>query len=155
MGLGTWETVGQFTGTWLGASIALATVPVVAADGPLPFVDVAWLYANARNTNNLRKKGGMIGAAFDDLLDDEAPAGESWSSSTEQIPVATPQVEYKFTESGNKLPTFDKFLDFSNDFLPTNFEMDDYNFPQINITPVMTLLNLATKAKAQWPQWNS
>ena len=87
MALGTWEMVGQFTGTWLGATIMLATVPVVAVDGPLPFADVAWLYANARNTNRLRKEGGRIGAAVDDLLYDEAPAGESWSTSSEQIPV--------------------------------------------------------------------
>jgi hypothetical protein len=39
--------------------------------------------------------------------------------------------------------------------MPTNFDMDDYNFPQVDITPVMTLLNLAKEAKAQWPQWNS
>jgi hypothetical protein len=155
MGLGTWEMVGQFTGTWLGATIMLATVPVVAVDGPLPFADVAWLYANARNTNSLRKKGGMIGAAVDDLLDDEAPTGESWSTSSEQIPVETPQVEIEFNKAPSRLPTFDKVLDFSNDFMPTNFEMDDYNFPQVDITPVMTLLNLAKEAKAQWPQWNS
>tara|TARA_R110000824_G_scaffold101460_1_gene241085 strand:- start:1488 stop:1955 length:468 start_codon:yes stop_codon:yes gene_type:complete len=155
MALGTWEMVGQFTGTWLGATIMLATVPVVAVDGPLPFADVAWLYANARNTNRLRKEGGRIGAAVDDLLYDEAPAGESWSTSSEQIPVETPQVEIEFDKAPSRLPTFDKFLDFSEDFLPTNFDMDDYNFPQVDITPVMTLLNLATKAKAQWPQWNS
>ena len=158
-GMGYWEMSGQVVGGWLGATIWLASSPVMLGDGPAPGpADAAWYYANLRNTNALRKKGGMIGAGVDDLLaDDEAPAGESWSTSSSDTPVETPQVAYEFDNvPGVKMPTFDSFLNFSeNNFLPSDFNMDNYNFPQVDITPVVTLLNLAKEAKAQWPQWNS
>jgi len=123
--MGTWEGVGQITGTWLGAVVWMATVPVIAVDGPLPIADIAWVAANVRNTNYLRKQGGMIGEQLDAYLEDPITTpGESWGSS-----YVAPETSNKTsTAKFNKLPggldmNFDLFPNFNLDFGNVNFAL--------------------------------
>jgi hypothetical protein len=152
MALGTWEGVGQFTGTWLGAVMMLATVPVITVDGPLPIADYAWLYANARNTNNLRKKGGEIGAGLDDYLAEGAGStpGASWSTS----PIAPKTPSKKDTPYNfNKLPggsgiEFGSFLSF--DPMQYDFSHMEFNY-QVETVQDLTYIY----RNSEWPSWSS
>ena len=62
------EEAGQMAGLWVGLSLGIASMPVVALDGPLPFVDAAWLFATARMTKSAIDIGGNIGSTIDDLI---------------------------------------------------------------------------------------
>lgn len=160
--MGTWEAVGQFSGTWLGAVVALATVPVITIDGPLPIADLAWVAANARNTNNLRKRGGRIGAGIDDYLAED-PAVEAFVRVPPKFDVKTPTnnpTEYVF----NNLPagsgftmTMGSFLDFSN-LLPTSFEITYYSPEQaevvaLTIAPQFFMFPTSMR-ESKWLAWN-
>lgn len=63
--VGTWEKVGGTVGLGVGALYGYATLPVVLADGPLPFFDIAWAYSTARFTHRSVKAGRQIGKQFD------------------------------------------------------------------------------------------
>ena len=128
MAMGTWEGVGQITGTWLGAAIWMASAPVVVADGPLPIADAAWVYANARNTNYLRKKGGAIGEQVDNYFADPVEASEgTWGNgyiapqtSNKNKPTTLNTSGYG---SGLKMD-FDLFTGTGLDFSNIQFAMD-------------------------------
>jgi hypothetical protein len=62
------EQAGKIAGLWLGAVIAIATLPATALDGPLPVVDAAWAVSNFRLTRKLSEAGGNIGEYIDDRL---------------------------------------------------------------------------------------
>lgn len=63
-----WEEVGKVLGGLSGAALYSLTTPVTLIDGPLPFVDIAWLIAGARFTAKASKIGGMVGEFVDDQL---------------------------------------------------------------------------------------
>ena len=63
-----WEKVGRATGLSLGALLYATTAPVVLLDGPLPFVDVAWLWGGVRFTYSAANLGADIGQVIDDVL---------------------------------------------------------------------------------------
>lgn len=162
LALGTWEGVGQFTGVWLGAAMALATMPVVVVDGPLPIADTVWLYANVRNTNNLRRRGGIVGAQIDDLIADD-PVVEAFVRIPPEFDVKTPTdnpAEFVF----NNLPggsgidmSMGSFLDFSN-LMPTTFDMTYYSPEQakimtLEIAPQFYMFP-TTFRESKWPAWN-
>ena len=46
----------------------LATLPVVAVDGPLPFVDAAWAWSTYRVTRRAQQVGGAVGAEIDEII---------------------------------------------------------------------------------------
>jgi len=62
------EQVGEFVGVWFGMVYGLATLPVVAADGPLPFVDAAWAWSTYRVTRRAQQVGGAVGAEIDEII---------------------------------------------------------------------------------------
>tara|TARA_R110001592_G_scaffold329135_1_gene610839 strand:+ start:182 stop:547 length:366 start_codon:yes stop_codon:yes gene_type:complete len=62
------EQAGKVTGTWFGLVYGLATLPVVALDGPLPFFDAAWAFSTYRFTRRSTEVGGLIGKEIDDLI---------------------------------------------------------------------------------------
>ena len=63
-----WEKVGRATGLSLGALLYATTAPVVLLDGPLPFVDAAWLWGGVRFTYSAANLGADIGQVIDDVL---------------------------------------------------------------------------------------
>jgi hypothetical protein len=156
MALGTWEGVGQITGTWLGAVMWIASAPVVAVDGPLPIADVAWVAANIRNTNYLRKKGGLIGAELDDVLAEgtgSAP-GESWGAGYDTPEVSNKKdTPYVF----NKLPGGSGFkMDFE-------FSFDNWVIPPMDYQPLSVVAPIEeptpmkltyVERDSRWPFWN-
>jgi len=160
LALGPWEGVGQITGTWLGAVITLATVPVVAVDGPLPIADIAWLAANARNTNNLRKKGGAIGKGLDEYLASDEVV-EAFVETAPKIDVKTPTdnpSSYVF----NNLPAgsgiqMGSFLDLSYSY-PTTFDMTYYSPEQAEVVALTIAPSFymfpTTLRESKWPAWN-
>ncbi len=64
----SFEQVGEFVGVWFGMVYGLATLPVVAVDGPLPFVDAAWAWSTYRITRRAQQVGGAIGAEIDEII---------------------------------------------------------------------------------------
>jgi hypothetical protein len=62
------EEAGKIVGLWFGLVVAAATLPVTVVDGPLPFMDAAWLIASARITKSAIDVGGMIGEVIDDVI---------------------------------------------------------------------------------------
>lgn len=62
------EEAGKIAGLWFGLVVAAATLPVTVVDGPLPFMDAAWLIASARITKTAIDVGGHVGAFIDDSL---------------------------------------------------------------------------------------
>ena len=60
------EEVGQITGFWIGMVWGLATLPVVALDGPLPIMDAAWLAGWGAFTLRSIATGGKVGAYVDE-----------------------------------------------------------------------------------------
>jgi hypothetical protein len=157
MAMGTWETVGQITGTWLGAVIWAASAPVVVLDGPLPIADAAWMYANARNTNNLRKKGGMIGSSLDNVLADSSSSpGSSWGdSSLAPKTLSNEKIEFDFSGYGTGF-TMGSFLEFGLDFtgvpkyIPIVQEIQEV--AQEIKSSAMGLSY--TYRNSEWPEWN-
>jgi len=162
MALGTWEGIGQFTGTWLGISMWIATAPVIAIDGPLPIADAAWMYANMRNTNNLRKKGGLIGSGLDNYLAEPDEAIISFTTPELEIksPTKNP-TEYVF----DKLPEgsgfiMGSFLDFSGlkydfsglEFAPT-YTPEQAEVAALVIAPGFFMFP-STLRDSKWPAWN-
>lgn len=63
-----WEKVGRVVGGVAGVVVYSATVPVVLLDGPLPFVDAAWLWGGARFAYSTSKQGAKAGEFIDDTL---------------------------------------------------------------------------------------
>jgi len=63
------EEVGQLVGLWFGMVYGLATLPVVALDGPLPFLDAAWIISTARVTKTAIDIGGDVGSVIDRMLE--------------------------------------------------------------------------------------
>jgi hypothetical protein len=63
------EEAGKLVGLWFGLAVAAATLPVTVIDGPLPFMDAAWIIASARVTKTAIDLGGMTGAFIDELLE--------------------------------------------------------------------------------------
>ncbi len=63
------EEVGQLVGLWAGLGFGIATMPVVALDGPLPFMDAAWIISTARMTKTAIDAGGQVGAIIDEMLE--------------------------------------------------------------------------------------
>ncbi len=61
----TWEIVGGLVGAGVGIAFGYATLPVVAVDGPLPFLDLAWAYTTARISYRAIETGRTIGRQFD------------------------------------------------------------------------------------------
>lgn len=64
----TLEQVGEFVGIWFGMVYGLATLPVVAVDGPLPFLDAAWAWTTYRVTRRGQQVGGAIGKEIDEII---------------------------------------------------------------------------------------
>ena len=64
----TLEQVGEFVGIWFGMVYGLATLPVVAVDGPLPFLDAAWAWSTYRFTRRAQEVGGTIGREIDEII---------------------------------------------------------------------------------------
>jgi len=62
------EEAGKIVGLWFGLVVAAATLPVAALDGPLPFLDAAWLLTSARFTLKSVEMGGNIGEIIDDII---------------------------------------------------------------------------------------
>ena len=62
------EEAGKLVGLWFGLVVAAATLPVAALDGPLPFLDAAWLLTSARFTLKSVEMGGNIGEIIDDII---------------------------------------------------------------------------------------
>ena len=60
-----YETIGGYVGFGVGVAYGYATLPVIAADGPLPFMDLAWAYSTARITKRSVDTGRRIGKLFD------------------------------------------------------------------------------------------
>jgi hypothetical protein len=63
-----WEDIGRVVGFTTAAIIYATTAPVVMTDGPLPFVDAAWLWAGARFAHSGAKVGASAGEFVDDVL---------------------------------------------------------------------------------------
>lgn len=63
------EQVGEMTGLWIGMVWGIATLPVVALDGPLPIMDAAWLAGWGAFTLRAISVGGTVGAWIDDQLE--------------------------------------------------------------------------------------
>ena len=63
--MGTWEAVGGTVVLGVGVVFGYLTLPVVVADGPLPFLDIAWAYSTSRFTYRSIKGGRTIGKQFD------------------------------------------------------------------------------------------
>jgi len=63
------EEAGKLAGLWFGLVVAAATLPVTAVDGPLPFMDAAWLISSARITKTAIDVGGQIGSMIDSVVD--------------------------------------------------------------------------------------
>lgn len=161
MAMGTWETVGQISGTWLGVVMWTASAPVVALDGPLPIMDAAWVYANARNTNSLRKRGGRIGAGLDDILAEppSSSPGTSWGEGyTSPKTSTTENVEFDFSGYGTgfKMGSFMEFGEFALNFT---------GFPEY-IPIVQQIKEVAQEVQddamglkytyrdSRWPEWD-
>ena len=152
--MGTWETVGQISGTWLGAAIWMASAPVVVADGPLPFMDAAWMYANARNTNNLRKQGGAIGAGIDDVLakPPSTTPGTSWGEGyTSPKTSTTENVEFDFSKYGTgfKMGSFMEFGEFAG-FIPVVLEIQSVA-QEVSDNAMGLKYNYRN---SEWPEWD-
>lgn len=64
----SFEQAGKITGTWFGLVYGLATLPVVALDGPLPFFDAAWAFSTYRTTKRATEVGGIIGKEIDEII---------------------------------------------------------------------------------------
>ncbi|AXH79145.1 MAG: hypothetical protein [Circular genetic element sp.] len=63
------EEAGQLLGLWVGLGFGVVTAPVVALDGPLPFMDTAWIISTARMTKTAIDVGGQIGSIIDEMLE--------------------------------------------------------------------------------------
>ncbi|MDB4758686.1 hypothetical protein OAG22_03365 [Candidatus Poseidoniaceae archaeon] len=63
------EEAGQLVGLWVGLGFGIATMPVVALDGPLPFADAAWVISTARMTKTAIDVGGQVGEIIDRMLE--------------------------------------------------------------------------------------
>ena len=63
------EEAGKLVGLWFGLVVAAATLPVTVVDGPLPFMDAAWIIGSARFTKSAVDTGGLVGAYIDELLE--------------------------------------------------------------------------------------
>lgn len=61
----TYETIGGAVGLGVGVVYGYATLPVVIADGPLPFMDLAWAYGTARFTKRTIESGRRFGRMYD------------------------------------------------------------------------------------------
>lgn len=67
----TWGPAEEFGigfGLGVGVVFAVATFPVTAVDGPLPFVDVAWAASVYRTTQRSVAVGQKIGQAVDSKM---------------------------------------------------------------------------------------
>lgn len=156
MALGVWESVGQATGVWLGLSIwAAGAVPVGMTDGPLPFMDLAWMAANGRNTNNFRKRGGAIGASLDSYLADDEVV-EAFVRVPPEFDVKTPTnnpTELVF----NKIPAgfvMGSFLDFSNlGSMMSNYSPEQAQTLSLTMAPQFYMFP-TTLRESKWPAWN-
>ena len=62
------EEAGTLVGIWFGLVVAAATLPVTVIDGPLPFMDAAWVVGSARFTYKASQIGGRVGEKIDDLI---------------------------------------------------------------------------------------
>jgi len=62
------EEAGSMAGLWFGMAYGLATLPVVALDGPLPFLDAAWAFATFRVTRTAVSVGKEIGKTIDEVI---------------------------------------------------------------------------------------
>ena len=149
--MGYWEGAGQVVGVWLGASMMLATAPVIVMDGPLPIVDLVWLGANIKNTDRLRRRGGRLGKSLDDYLEGDAPSEEM----NKNLAVVSPEVGSDrgplAISTGAKIagvPSFDSFLKFDN--------LLTYDFSNIDFTqPTYTVQDLTyVNRNSSWPEWN-
>ena len=153
-GMGYWEFAGQVAGSWLGATVWLASSPVVLADGPQPGpVDAAWYYANIRNTNRLRKEGGLLGAQLDDYLATPLPPGESWGTGYVSPVSNRKDTPYVF----NKLP---EGTGINMDF---EFSFDNWVVPTMDYQPLSVTTTISEPTPIQltyverdsrWPDWN-
>ena len=65
-GMGTFETIGHYTGLGAGVLFGVATFPVTQADSPIigP-ADFAWFSATIRFTSQAQTVGREIGSQFD------------------------------------------------------------------------------------------
>jgi len=64
----SFEQVGEFVGIWFGMVYGLATLPVVAVDGPLPFLDAAWAWSTYRVARRAQQVGGAVGKEIDEII---------------------------------------------------------------------------------------
>jgi len=157
MAMGVWEGVGTVTGTWLGVSIwAAGAVPVGAVDGPLPFMDYAWVAANLKNTQRLAKGGGAIGKGLDEYLAG-APGsnpGESWGTGYD-IPDASNRKDTPYVF--NKLPG-GSGIDFDFDFSFENWSIPSMDYQPLSVTATIsepTPMKLTyVERDSRWPAWN-
>ncbi len=62
------EEAGKIAGLWFGLVVAAATLPVTVVDGPLPFMDAAWVISSARITKSAIDVGGQLGSYIDDAI---------------------------------------------------------------------------------------
>ena len=157
MAMGVWEGVGTVTGTWLGLSIwAAGAVPVGAVDGPLPFMDLAWMVANVKNTHRLARRGGRLGAGLDEYLAGEpVPSpGESWGTGYD-IPEVSNRKDTPYVF--NKLPG-GSGIDFDFDFSFDNWVIPAMDYQSLSVVATIkepTPMKLTyVERDSRWPNWN-
>jgi hypothetical protein len=150
--MGYWEGAGQVVGVWLGATMALATLPIVVFDGPQPGpIDLAWVVLHTKNIDSLRRRGGRLGKSLDDYLEDDAAS----SAMNENLAVISPESGSDrgplAISTGAKIggaPSFDSILNFDN-LLTYDFSNTDFVQPT-NPVQDLTYVN----RNSQWPEWN-
>jgi len=65
--IGDWESIGYAAGGVMTIAYAWATLPVVAVDGPLPFMDLAWAASVAKFGKTATRTGSRIGNKLDEM----------------------------------------------------------------------------------------
>ena len=65
----SFEEIGMVLGGVAGASLYSLTAPITLIDGPLPFVDAAWLLGLGYATSKASRMGRRIGSGIDSALE--------------------------------------------------------------------------------------
>ena len=127
---GTWESAGFVVGAWYGAVVALATLPIVAVDGPLPIADAVWVGANIKNTEKSIRFGMYAGKRIDNWLADEP---------NQELNVPE-EIEVELTPSITMIKTRK-----SDGFYRRQLEVQQT--PEFFLYPY-------SKRDSSWPEWN-
>jgi hypothetical protein len=65
----SFEEIGMIVGGVAGASLYSLTAPITLIDGPLPFVDAAWITGLAYATSKASNLGRRIGSGIDSVFE--------------------------------------------------------------------------------------